>query len=137
MAFVGGDITEITYNHSVLGSGTLFCKSNEDGTIDPGGFRSNDDDNSITGAGQMIDQLNRVRGSFEAPPIAWDMTEIDELDKIRLMTESPVLADWTITSINGTIWAGRGKPVGDIKGNTNTSQISLKIAFENRLKKIS
>lgn len=137
MAFVGGDITEITYNHPVIGSGTIFCKANEDGTLDPGGFRSNDDANSITGDGRIIDQLNRVRGSFETPPVAWDMTDRDELQKLADMTESPVLADWTIANISGAIWGGKGKPVGDIQGNTNTALISLKIAFEGRLTKIT
>jgi hypothetical protein len=135
--YVGGDIIEITYNHPVIGSGTLFCKSNEDGTLDLGGFRSNDDANSITGDGKLIDQLNRVRASFETPPIAWDMTEQDELKKLSEMTESPILADWTIESISGSIWGGRGKPVGDIQGNTNTDLITLKLAFEGKLEQIA
>lgn len=137
MTFVGGDILEITYNHPVIGSGTIFCKANEDGTLDPGGFRSNDDQNSITGDGRLIDQLNRVRGSFETPPIAWDMTDQDELEKLSNMTESPILGDWTISSISGAVWGGRGKPVGDIQGNTNTAQITLKLAFEGKLTKIT
>jgi len=137
MAFTGGDITEITYNHPELGSGTLFTKANEDGTIDLGGYRSNDDANMVTGNGQFIDQLNRVRGRFESPPIAWDMVSADELKQLTDMTESPVLADWTITSITGTVWAGRGKPVGDIQGNTNQATNSLTIAFEGKLQKIS
>lgn len=134
--YTGGDILEITYNHSLIGSGTIFCKANEDGTLDPGGLRSNDDASAITGDGRMIDQINRVRGSFEIP-IAWDMTDADELQKLAEMSKSPVLADWTISSISGAIWGGRGKPVGDIQGSTNTPQISLKIAFEDTVKKIS
>jgi len=137
MGYVGGDIIEITYNHSVLGSGTLFCKSNEDGTINMGGFASNDDANAVTGDGRLIDQINRVRASFEAPPIAWDMTDADELSKLTAMTASPILADWTISSISGAVWGGRGKPVGDLTGSTNTSQVTLKIAFEDKLKRIS
>ncbi len=137
MAFTGGDITEITYNHEDLGSGTIFCKANEDGTIDRGGYRSNDDQNAITGDGQMIDQMNRVRASVETPPIAWDMTDRDELDKLTLMAGSPKLADWTITHISGAIWAGKGKPVGDIQGSTNSAQVGLTIHFQDKLKKIS
>ena len=128
MSYKGGDITEITYQHPTLGSGTIFCKAAEDGTVDPGGLRSSDDANMVTSDGQMIDQINRVRWSFEAPPIAWDMTDADELDKLAKMSGSPVLADWTITSISGAIWGGKGKPVGDITANTNTSQITLKLS---------
>lgn len=136
MPYTGGDVIEMTYNHSLLGSGSIFLKSNEDGTIDPGGLRSNDDANSITGDGKMIDQMNRVRGSFEAPPIAWDMIDKDELSILADLAESPVLADWTITLISGAVWGGRGKPVGDIQGNTNTALIAVKIAFEGKVERL-
>lgn len=137
MAFQGGDIIEITYNHEDFGSGAIYCKANEDGTVDPGGYRSNDDANMITGDGQFIDQINRVRASFEAPPIAWDMTDVDELDKLRKMAASPKLGDWTINHISGKIWGGKGKPVGDVQGTTNAANVTLKLAFEKELKPIS
>jgi hypothetical protein len=133
---VGGDIIELTYNHPVLGTGTLFPKAAEDGTFDPGGFRSNDDDNMIDGGGNMIDQINRVRWSFEHGAIAWDMNVNDELEKVRQLAASPTKADWTITHINGTVYGGKGKPVGDIKGNSNAATFSLKIAGDGVLKKI-
>lgn len=135
--FNGGDIIEITYNHPVIGSGTLYCKSNEDGTVKKGGYQSNDDDNMITGDGKLIDQMNRVRWSFECPPIAWDMTDKDEQSKLVAMAESPVTADWTMQVINGAIFAGNGKPTGEIPGNTNTAQITLKLSGGGRLKEIS
>jgi len=137
MGFTGGDITEITYNHPTIGSGVIFCKSNEDGTLELGGYRSNDDDNSSTGNGKMIDQMNFRRASFECPPIAWDMTDVDEQQKLVALAESTVLADWTIDHISGKIWGGKGKPVGDIPGSTNTAQITLKLAFDNKLKQLS
>ena len=137
MPYVGGDITEITYNHPVFGSGTIYCKANESGTLERGGYRSNDDDNSVTGDGQFIDQINRRRGKFEAPPIAWDMTDKDEQEKLSNLAESPILADWTINHISGAIYGGKGKPVGDLPGDTNTAQVTLVIAFEGKVKKIS
>lgn len=137
MGYTGGDILEITYNHPIEGSGTIFCKANEDGTIDLGGFRSNDDASQITGDGRLIDQINRVRSSFEAPPIAWDMTNADELKKLSNMSKSSLLAQWTISHVSGKIWGGRGKPVGDMTGATNTSLITLKLAFEGELQSLS
>ena len=125
MSYVAGDILEITYNHPVIGSGTLYCKANEDSQVDKGGYRSEDDDAMVTGDGQIIDKINRKRWSYEAPPIAWDMTEADELDKLCELAASPIPADWTITSISGAIWGGKGKPVGDLKGATNTGQIQI------------
>jgi len=135
--YSGGDILEITYTHPTLGGGTLYCKAAEDGTVDIGGFRTNDDENSVTGDGQMIQQMNRVLGSFETPPIAWDMTDVDELARLSELAASPVLADWTIAVQNDTIWGGTGKPVGDIKGNSNTGLVeTIKIAFRGQLKKL-
>ena len=92
MAFIGGDITEIKYNHSVLGDGTIFCKSAEAGTIDLGGYRTADDAANVTGGGQMIQTISRVLASFECPPISWDMTDADELQKLSDMAGSPILA---------------------------------------------
>lgn len=137
MSYVAGDILEITYNHPVIGSGTLYCKAAEDSQVDPGGYRSADDTGMITGDGQMIDQINAVRWSYEAPPIAWDMTEADELGKLSKLAASPIPADWTITSITGAIWGGKGKPVGDVKGSTNTGQIPLKLSGGGVLKQIA
>lgn len=134
--FSGGDLLEISYKHPTLGSGTWFPKSSEDGTVDPGGYRSNDDANMITGDGQMIDQINRVRWSFDGV-VAWDMAISDELDQARKLASSPLPADWTITHLNGTVWGGKGKLVGDVKSNTNTSQMSVKIAGGGLLTKIS
>ena len=134
--FSGGDILEISYKHPTLGSGVLFPKSSEDGTLDPGGYRSNDDANGITGDGQNIRQINRVRWSFEST-VGWDMALQDEVDQMRKLAASPVDADWTFTHINGTIWGGKGAPVGDIQGNTNTAQMSIKISGGGQLTKIS
>jgi len=135
MAAVGGDVFEITFNHPTLGSGTLFAKAGEDTTFDPGGFRSNDDANMIAGDGTMIDQMNRNRWSFEGT-IAWDMNEALELQQMVALAGSPVLSDWTITHVNGSVYGGQGKPVGDLQGNGNAATFTLKIAGSGTLKKI-
>lgn len=132
MSLVGGDLIDATYNHPTVGSGTLFFKSNEDATIIQGGFATNDDANQITGSGTLIVQKNRRAGSIELPPIAWDMTDINELDKLQQMSNSSLLADWTFTHVSGAIFGGKGVLVGDIAGSTNTATISgAKINFEN------
>lgn len=131
----GGDITEVTYNHPTIGSGVLYPKAGEDSTYDLGGFRSNDDDQAIDGGGNMIDQMNRKRWSFEVP-IAVDMLVNLETEKLVQMASSPVKATWTFTNINGSVYAGTGKPVGDLKPNGNTSILNLKVAGGSILKKI-
>ena len=132
---VGGDIIEITYNHPIVGSGTIYPKSTEDSTFNLGGFRSEDDMAKIAGDGSMIDTINRVRWSFEVPA-TWDQNSANELDKLIELAESPVEADWTISSINGTVWGGKGKPVGELPGNGNAATITLKLSGGGRLKKI-
>ena len=132
---VGGDIIEITFNHDTVGSGTIYPKSTEDSTFNLGGFRSEDDMAKIAGDGSMIDTINRVRWSFEVPA-TWDQNSANELDKLIELAESPIEADWTISSINGTVWGGKGKPVGELPGNGNAATITLKLSGGGRLKKI-
>ena len=54
MATLGGDISEVTYNHSVIGSGVFYPKAGEGNTFDPGGIRNSDDASGIDGSGDMI-----------------------------------------------------------------------------------
>jgi hypothetical protein len=136
MAAIGGDIIEITYNHPTLGSGVIYPKAAEDSTFDIGGFRSSDDANMIDGAGQMIDQMNRTRWSVETT-VAWDMNTGLTLERLTQLTQSPVFADWTVTHINGTIYGGKGKPVGDLQGNGNAATFTFKLAGGGVLKKIA
>jgi hypothetical protein len=136
MATVGGDIIEITFNHPVIGTGTLFPKAGEDNTHDIGGLRSGDDANMITGAGEMIDTMNRVRPFFEVV-VANDMNSREDLDKMVQLAESPIPAEWTFSIVNGTVWGMQGKPVGDLQGNVNQATFTLKVAGSNKCKKIS
>lgn len=132
----GGDILEANYKHPTLGSGTVFIKSGEDSNFDQGGYRSNDDANMITGDGQMIDQVNRVRWFVELV-VAWDMITTDTVKALSDMAGSTELADWTFTHINGKVYGGKGKPVGDIQGNGNTAQTNLKVSGGGKLEPIS
>lgn len=135
MPAIGGDLLEITFNHPTLGTGIIYPKSNEDSTFDTGGFRSADDANMIDGSGEMIDQLNRVRWSLEST-VAWDMNTREDLEKVVAMSGSPVPAEWTFSHVNGTVYGGTGKPVGDLQGNGNAATFSLKISGGGILKKI-
>lgn len=135
MSVIGGDIIEITFNHPTLGSGIIFPKAAEDSTFDLGGFVSNDDANGVDGSGEMIDQLNRKRWSFEGT-VAWDMNTREDLEKLQSLSNDPVQAEWTMTHINGTVYGGTGKPVGDLQGNGNAATFALKLAGGGRMKKI-
>lgn len=131
----GGDVKEITYNHPTLGSGAFFPKSGEDSTFDPGGYRSDDDENGVDGSGEMIDKMNLKRWSCEVT-LGSDMNTRVDLLRVSDLAESPVLASYTVTHVNGTVWAGKGKPVGDVKHNGNAATLPLKLAGSGRMKKI-
>jgi hypothetical protein len=131
----GGDIIEINYNHPTVGSGVIFAKSNEDSDFDLGGPRSNDDASGVTGNGEMIDQMNNVRWMFGVL-VAWDMNTRKDLENINALAASPVPSDWTISHINGSVYAGSGKPVGDLSGNGNKATFPLKLSGGGKLKKI-
>lgn len=127
MAVVGGDIVEITFNHPTVGSGVLYPKSNEDSTLNPGGFVNNDDENGIDGSGTAIFQKSRVRSGFEVT-LAHEMNLREDLEKVVAIAQSNEEADWTVTHVNGTIYAGKGLPVGAIASNMNAATFPLKVA---------
>lgn len=123
----GGDLVEITVNHPELGNFKFDTKSNESYTFDPGGNRSADDANMVTGNGEFIDQINTVRWSFEGPIMA-DFSTNEQIKALQDLSMSPELGTWTFAHKAGTIWRGLGKFVGDISLDTNTAQLTGKIA---------
>lgn len=135
MSAIGGDITEVTFNHPTLGSGKFLPKAAEDSTYDLGGVRGNDDASGIAGDGSMIASLNRVRWSFEVT-CANDQNTAQDLEKYTALAGDPVEADWTITNINGSVYSGTGRPVGDAQANGNAATFTLKVAGGGKLKKI-
>lgn len=132
--YLGGDILEIVCQHT-LGEFRFATKSNEDFNIDEGGIRVNDDTNQITGNGQAIWQKNRVRWMVEGP-IAIDFKAGTEQNTLNKLAEHPDEGTWTITHISGTIWKGKGKPVGDLQPSTNTAQMTLKISGGGKLERL-
>jgi hypothetical protein len=134
MAATGGDIIEVTYNHPTLGGGTLFAKAGEDNTFDLGGIRSSDDVNMVDGAGQMIDQMNRARWNVEIL-IVNDMNTREDVEKVVALASDPATSDWTFSHINGAVYTGNGKPVGDLQLNVNQTTFKLKVGGGGKLKK--
>lgn len=135
MSYIGGDLLEIVCKHPSLGTFRYQPKSNEDFTVNPGGFRSNDDANGITGGGQMIDQINNTRWSVEGP-IAVDIKAGNDIDGLRNMAESAELGIWTFTHVSGAVQKGKGKPVGDLNFATNTAQMTIKISGSGKLENL-
>lgn len=136
MSVVSGDVVEITINHPAIGGTKVwFPKANTDSTFDPGGIRTEDDQSSIDGGGRKIHKKNRVGWEFDGT-ISWDINTSNEVDVAEKLAASSVDADFTITHINGTVWAGKGTVLGDIKGNGNTGELPIKIGGGGKLTKI-
>jgi hypothetical protein len=125
---LGGDFIEVRVSHPTLGDHTFYPKSNEGNTFDPGGVRAVDDANMITGNGaETIDQLNRVRSSFEIV-CANDMNEREDAQFAASLGGDPVPGQWTVSHISGVTYGLTGRPVGDIQVDTNAGTFTLKVA---------
>lgn len=132
---IGGSILEVSYNHPTLGAGFFYPKGDADGTIDLGGYRTADDDNSVDGAGKAIYSMTPRRWSVQTE-VRWDMVSDQELERLVALSSAPEEADFTFTHISGAVYGGRGKPVGDIQGSTQNATSSIKFSGSGRLKKI-
>lgn len=130
-----GDLIEITWTHPRLGSGSFYPKSNEDGTMDLGGFGGADEANDVDGAGRNIRKINRKKW-FVDIPITWDPNNKNELDVVNELAGDPEETEFTVSHISGVVWGATGAPVGDVQGNTNAGTIPLKISGGGKLKKI-
>ncbi|AGO48217.1 structural protein [Cellulophaga phage phiSM] len=125
--YTGGDFVEITCNHPTLGNFVFATKSDEAYTMDPGGFRSDDDAAGVTGSGDFIDKIKRVRWSFEGP-LMIDLAAGTEMNSLQAISASFEQGTWTFSHITGAVFRGKGKFVGDIQIDTKESQIAAKIS---------
>lgn len=126
MAYVGGDILEVRLKHPE-GDAVLRPKSNEDNMMDLGGYRNNDEANSITTTGEIILSKNYVRGFIELT-VANDQNTRKEMVTINKIAASVLEAEVNVTMINKSIWSGTGQVVGDLQENTNKATFKIKIA---------
>lgn len=133
--YIGGDIIDVTCAHSALGTFRFAPKANEAFTLNKGGIRNNDDNNGTTGAGIAIWQKNRMRWSLEGP-IAVDLASDNEMAGLDKLSASPIEGVWTLTSIAGVVYTGKGMPVGELPTDSNTVQLTLKVAGSGQLQKI-
>jgi len=136
MAYVGGDLIEITVNHPTLGSFRFDPKGSEDVEIDFGGYVVADGDDSVTGAGTNIKQMNRKRWSVACPPVGW-ASDPDTLESLQQIADSTVEAPWTFSFLDGTVYKGTGSISGDLKGNKNAGTVTgFKVAGGGKLEKL-
>jgi len=133
--YIGGDLLEVTCSHPEFGDMKFDPKANESWTLNRGGIRTNDDANSVTSNGTIIQQKNNTLWNAEGP-IAVDL-EGEQADYLNNVTASSELGTWVFSHISGAVFTGKGIPVGDLNEDTNTAQQTLKIAGSGKLSKIS
>ena len=79
--------------------------------------------------------MNTKRWEFETV-IGWDSNVNDEVTVLNNLAGSPLETDFTFTHNNGTIWGGKGSPVGDVKGEGNKATIKVKFSGGGKLVKL-
>lgn len=136
MAFIGGDVLELTCIDPVLGSFRFSVKATEAFNLDVGGVRTSDDKAGITGSGQSIYTMNRQRWEFDGN-VAVDFVSDNELGGTDALASTPTEQTWTISHISGYIGKGTGKIVGELKADTDKASMPLKIQGSGKLEKIS
>jgi hypothetical protein len=59
--------------------------------------------------------------------IANDQNVRNDAQVIADLQASSEEADWTFEVLNGTVFGGKGKPVGDVKPDINAATVALKV----------
>lgn len=126
MGFIGGDVLEAVAQNPTLGSFRFSPKANEAFTLNKGGLRNNDDNSGVTGSGQVIRQINRMRWSLDGPCMV-DFLSGNGYDDLDALAASLDITTWTISLVSGQIYKGTGFPVGEMPVDTNTAQVTLKV----------
>lgn len=134
--YLGGDVLELTCIDPILGSFRFSVKANEAYQLDVGGIRTADDKTGITGSGEGIYTMSKTRWEFDGN-VAVDFISNNELGGTDALAEAPREQTWTIAHISGYVGKGTGKIVGELKADTNTAMMPLKIQGSRKLEKIS
>jgi hypothetical protein len=130
----GGDLIEATYSNADTGNGRFSFMATEDGTFDLGGLKTQDDV-KVDGSGAPIYIMHRKPWMVEGT-IRWDLLVGNDLSNLQDLSASTKESDWTFSHVSGTVWTAKGKPVGDITGNTGQATAGFKITGGGLLSKI-
>lgn len=131
---IAGDVKEITFNNADAGSGTFKPIAGEDSTFDLGGRRTLDED-VITSDGEKIDKISMMPWKYEAT-VRWASSTGLDLEKLVVLSGSLEPTDWTFELMDGTIYGGTGRPVGDLVGSAKDGTIPLKTTGGGGLRQI-
>ena len=135
---LGVEILTISISNANAGDVTLFPMAKESAKIDLGGLVTEDKKEGITASGEGVWSLSRKRAEVECPPIAWSRSGgADVLESVFKIANDFNESSFTFTATDGTVYAGKGRIVGDVTLDTLQANFPLKIQFSGqRLSKI-
>jgi hypothetical protein len=124
----GGDLKEVTWKNSDVGTGRYFSQAGQDHNIDPGGYETADDKTNIDSGANFMNIKVTKPWSYDAT-IAWDKNvgSRQELQTYQALSNSYQPTTFTFRCIDGTVWSGSGSVVGEIKGNAKAATIAFKV----------
>lgn len=131
---VGSDLLEASYDHETVGSGTIRFKSGEETTVNLGGNRTEDDSQGLAADGTTIRRITNSRWKVEGTP-AWDKSS-STLEDLVSMAGSPIEGDWSFTFVDGTVYQGKGSPVGELNGQGGAATHEFIASGGGKLKKV-
>ena len=124
----GGDLKEVTWKNADVGTGRYRSKAGEDHSLDPGGFETADDKGNVDSGGNFMNIKVTKPWSYEGT-ITWDknVSSRREIQTYQSLSNSFLPTTWTFGCIDGTVFAGSGSVVGEVKGNAAKGTFSFKV----------
>lgn len=136
MAYIGCELLKTEISNSVVGKVTLFHKAKETAKIDKGGLMTEDKAEGVTSAGGAMYSLSHKRWSVEPSAVAWGKTGVDTLEKLNEFNNEITDSVFTFTLVDGTVYTGTGRIVGDTIADSLDASIPFKAAGGGKLSKI-
>lgn len=124
---IGGYIVDISYKRASGASGRWYVKAGETSMFDPGGIRTNDDENGIDSGGAGIYEMQPARWRVECT-LRNDMNSAQEMEEVANQAADLEETEYIITHISGAVYGCSGKPVGNVRADGKAATLALVLA---------
>ena len=133
MANCSGDLTEIKFIHEEVGSKIFSVKSGESANQDLGGYSNTDYMMNGNGTGHAVKSAKR----WAVDSIQVDITFDGALEFLQDIANNVIEAIIEISSIDGSVYKGKGTIIGDIKEDTLNGYVTIEVGGAGKLEKIA
>lgn len=121
---IAGEVTQITFGNDSLGSGGFDAISGEDFTFDIGGKRTQEV--KMTPSGEAVYSVQTMPWKAEGT-LRWSALTGQDIEKLTALSGSATETEFTFTLTDGTIYGGKGKPVGDLSGTAKDGTVPFAV----------